>query len=111
MEFDAPATKLINSLAGKSAALHLFMVFVAKWGVFLLIATIALRWWSKHDRAMARYGAICCGLGDCAGTLINHLILLFVARIRPYNRGLTNLIVERSGDPSFPSDHSTVVLR
>ena len=110
MEFDAAATKLINSLTGKSAALDLFMVFVAKWGVFLLIATIALRWWSKHDRAMARYGAICCGLATALGLLLNHLILLFVARIRPYNRGLTNLIVERSGDPSFPSDHSTVVF-
>src|ERR1700730_18461244 len=110
MEFDAIATKLINSLAGKSATLDLFMVFVAKWGVFLLIATIALRWWSKHDRQMARYGAICCGLATVLGLLLNHLILLFVARIRPYDRGLTNLIVERTGDPSFPSDHSTVVF-
>lgn len=110
MEFDTAATKLINSLAGKSATLDLLMVLVAKWGVFLLIAIVALRWWSKHDREMARYGAICCGLATTLGLLLNHLILLFVARIRPYNRGVTNLIVERSGDPSFPSDHSTVVF-
>jgi undecaprenyl-diphosphatase len=37
-------------------------------------------------------------------------LLLFIDRIRPYDRGLTNLIVEKTRDPSFPSDHSTAVF-
>jgi len=34
-------------------------------------------------------------------------ILLFVHRIRPYDAGVSHLIVSRSGDWSFPSDHAT----
>jgi undecaprenyl-diphosphatase len=110
MEFDTAATKLINSLAGKSATLDLLMVLVAKWGIFLLIAIIALRWWSKQNREIARYVIISCGLSTALGLFVNYLLSLFIDRIRPYDRGITNLIVERSGDPSFPSDHSTAVF-
>jgi undecaprenyl-diphosphatase len=59
---------------------------------------------------LARYGAISCGLATAVGLLINQLILLFVNRTRPYDLGVTNLIIERSHDPSFPSDHATVVF-
>src|ERR1700730_12770963 len=110
MEFDAAATKLINSLAGKSTTLDLLMVLIAKWGIALLVAIIVFRWWSKHDREKARYVAICCGLATALGLFFNHLLLLFIDRIRPYDRGLTNLIVEKARDPSFPSDHSTAVF-
>ena len=110
MEFDAAATKLINSLAGKSTTLDLLMVLIAKWGIALLVAIIVFRWWSKHDREIARYVAICCGLATALGLFFNHLLLLFIDRIRPYDRGLTNLIVEKTRDPSFPSDHSTAVF-
>jgi undecaprenyl-diphosphatase len=110
MEFDTAVTKLINSLASKSGILDLLMVLIAKWGIVLLVAIIALRWWSKHDREMARYVVISCGFASALGLFLNHLLLLFVDRIRPYDRGLTNLIVERSQDPSFPSDHSTAVF-
>jgi undecaprenyl-diphosphatase len=110
MGFDPAVTKWINSFAGHSAILDRLIVFLATRGVILLVAIIALRWWPKHDREIARYGAICCGLATALGLCLNHLILLFVDRIRPYDHGLTHLIVERSGDPSFPSDHSTGVF-
>ena len=34
-------------------------------------------------------------------------MLLFLHRIRPYNVGVTKLLIARSADPSFPSDHAT----
>jgi undecaprenyl-diphosphatase len=110
MEIDYAVTKWINSFAGQLVALDFLIVFAAEWGVFFLIAMIALRWWSTHERGTARYGAVCCGLAVVLGLLSNYLISLFVHRMRPYDSGLTHLIVARSGDPSFPSDHSTVVF-
>jgi undecaprenyl-diphosphatase len=53
--------------------------------------------------------AICCGLATALGLPLNQIILLFVARVRPYDVGLTHLIIDKSLDPSFPSDHATVV--
>lgn len=44
------------------------------------------------------------------GLLINQLILLFVNRVRPYDAGVTHLIIAPSGDPSFPSDHATAAM-
>jgi len=38
---------------------------------------------------------------------LNQLILLGVHRIRPYDAGITNLLIAPSSDPSFPSDHAT----
>jgi undecaprenyl-diphosphatase len=39
---------------------------------------------------------------------INQCILPFADRIRPYDAGLTHLLIAPSGDPSFPSDHATL---
>jgi len=36
--------------------------------------------------------------------------LLFIHRVRPYDSGVTNLMIARSGDFSFPSDHATATF-
>jgi len=36
--------------------------------------------------------------------------LLFIHRVRPYDSGVTNLLIARSGDFSFPSDHATATF-
>ncbi|WP_352656801.1 phosphatase PAP2 family protein [Mesorhizobium sp. M0621] len=41
---------------------------------------------------------------------LNQLILLFIHRMRPYDGGVTNLLIARSADPSFPSDHATATF-
>ena len=38
---------------------------------------------------------------------LNQVILLFVHRMRPYDAGLTHLLIAPSSDYSFPSDHAT----
>jgi undecaprenyl-diphosphatase len=110
MEFDVALTHWINAFAGRSELLDSGMTLVTGWGVQALVALIALRWWSKSDRLAARYVAISCGLGSALGLLFNQIVLLFVHRIRPYDAGVTRLIIDRSHDPSFPSDHGTVVF-
>jgi len=110
MKLDDTITQQINSLAGNSYILDVAVILLARWGVFVLVALIAFRWWSKGNRDLSRYGAISCGLATALGLLLNQLILIFVDRTRPYDLGVTNLIIEKSRDPSFPSDHATVVF-
>lgn len=110
MKLDDAITQQINSFAGNSNALDFAVILLAKWGLFVLVALIALHWWPKGDSDLARYGAISCGLATALGLLINQLILIFLDRTRPYDLGVTNLIIEKSRDPSFPSDHATVAF-
>jgi undecaprenyl-diphosphatase len=110
MALDVFWTQLINSFAGRWEILDWIMIALTKGGVELLVAMIALRWWAKRNRPAARYVAISCGFGTALGLLFNQAILLFVHRPRPYDLGLTHLLIDRSQDPSFPSDHATVVF-
>jgi undecaprenyl-diphosphatase len=54
--------------------------------------------------------AVCAGLSLILGLAINQLILLAVHRVRPYDAGVTHLLIDRSADWSFPSDHATASI-
>ena len=110
LNFDTQITTAINSLAGRYMALDFAAIFLAKYAIFLLVLSIAVTWFFKTDRAAWRFRAISCGMAVATGLLLNQVILLFVSRVRPYDHGLTHIIVEKSADPSFPSDHATVVF-
>jgi undecaprenyl-diphosphatase len=47
------------------------------------------------------------GLSFLVGLCLNQIILLFIHRVRPYDAGNSHLIVSKSADWSFPSDHAT----
>lgn len=108
MNLDSNLTQWINSLSGQFATLDSFMRWVTVGGPLLLVLAIALRWWSRKQRESQRHLAIACGLSTTLGLAFNQIILLFYHRARPYDSGLTRLIIEKSADPSFPSDHATV---
>ncbi len=110
MSTDSFITASINALAGHSILLDGAMLFLAKAVVFFLVLSIAVRWFWSSDRGRDRFTAIGCGLAVMLGLVLNQGILLFVDRVRPYDQGVTQLIVERSADPSFPSDHATVAF-
>ena len=110
MNFDNQITTAINSLAGRYVALDFATIVFAKYVIFLLVLSIAVSWFARTDRATWRFRAISCGLAVIAGLVLNQGILLFLSRVRPYNLSVTHLIVEKSTDPSYPSDHATVAF-
>jgi len=55
MNLNSLLTHRLNALAGKSRLLDLPMIELTKAGVFLVVAVVALRWWSKRDRMATRY--------------------------------------------------------
>ncbi|SRR6266404_2340341 len=104
---DQVITQWINSLAGSNALLDSGMVIATTFGVPLLVAIVVAQWWSKSDRTHVRHTCIASGLSFLIGLGLNQIILLFVHRARPYDAGVSHLIISKSADWSFPSDHAT----
>lgn len=105
-DLDARATAWINGLSGYPP-LDAFLSLLTNLGVPLLVLAVALSWWSRVDRSAERHLAIRSGLSFVLGLALNQVILLAVHRVRPYDAGVTHLLVAPSADPSFPSDHAT----
>lgn len=103
---DAILTRLINAPAGHGGLLDLLMIGLAAYSVPLLVLAIVLQWWRRRERMEARQGCVLAGLSFLLALGINQLILLFVHRLRPYDAGVSHLIIGPSPDWSFPSDHA-----
>lgn len=107
---DRMITAALNAPAGAHPLLDSFMIALTQFGVPLMVAFVALQWWSGNGRVHVRHVAVSSGLSFLLGLGINQVILLFVDRVRPYDAGVTHLIIAPSADPSFPSDHATAVI-
>lgn len=109
-DLDVTSTLAINRLAGTSATIDFLMVWVSAIGVPFLVLAVAGQWWRRSDRSHNRHVLVAAGLSFLVGLAVNQIILLFVHRIRPYDGGVTHLLIDRSADPSFPSDHATATF-
>ena len=109
-DVDAAATRAINSLAGASTTIDFLMIWSSALGIPLLVLAVAGQWWRHDDRQHVRHVLVAAGFSFLLGLAINQIILLFVHRIRPYDGGFTHLLIDRSADPSFPSDHATATF-
>jgi undecaprenyl-diphosphatase len=107
--FDIALTQWLNGAAGHFPALDMAMSAITAYGVPLLIFSVAAQWFLSRDKSNRRYALVCSGLAFLIGEALNQLILLFVHRPRPYEAGISRLIIEKSADWSFPSDHATAV--
>ena len=107
---DANATHWINSWASHSQLVDLLMVWASSVGVPLLILAVACQWWSRNDRRHTRHILLAAGFSFLIGLALNQIILVFFQRVRPYDLGITRLLIPPSGDPSFPSDHATAAF-
>jgi len=107
---DRAITQWINSLAGSNALLDSVMIMATNVGVPLLVALVVAQWWTKIDPTHVRHTCIAAGLSFLIGLGLNQIILLFVHRVRPYDAGVSHLIISKSSDWSFPSDHATASI-
>jgi undecaprenyl-diphosphatase len=107
---DETITRWINAAAGKSALLDAAMISLTQYGVPLLILLVMLQWWSRHERLHVRHTCVAAGLSFLIGLGLNQVLLLFVHRVRPYDAGVSHLIISRNSDWSFPSDHATATF-
>ena len=103
---DVTITQMINNLSGQNIVADEVFVLITKYGVPLMVFAVVVQWWGKRPREKLRQTTIIAGVTSLLGLLIAQIILLFVHRVRPYDAGVSHLIVERTADWSFPSDHA-----
>ncbi len=102
--------KAINGLSGSSFPDEVFK-FLANYLPGILVALVALAFlvpWPRR-RAERRSGAVLATVAAGLSLLINQPIAHLVDRTRPYlaHPAHAHLLISRSHDPSFPSDHAT----
>ena len=109
-QLDSVTTAAINSLVGSSPGVDAVMEAVSAYGVPVLVALVALQWWRRQDRSHVRHVLVAAGLSFVLGLGLNQLVLLFLHRMRPYDAGVSHLLIPPSADWSFPSDHATACM-
>src|SRR5919204_6062337 len=102
--------KAINGLSGNGFADDVFK-FLANDLPGILIALVALTFlipWRNHLEER-RVGAVFATASAALALLLNQPISHLVDRTRPYlaHPAHAHLLIARSHDPSFPSDHAT----
>lgn len=108
-EFDTVVTRAINGLSGVGG-IDQVMILISSLGVPVLVLLVALQWWRQQNRPVVRHVLVASGLSFLLGLGLNQAILLFVHRIRPYDAGVTHLLIAPSADWSLPSDHATATM-
>lgn len=109
-DLDIAVTHVINGWARQSPLFDYLMVWTSDIGVLVLVAAVALQWWQGNNKPHTRHVLLAAGLSFLFGLALNQIILLCVQRARPYDAGVTRLLIERSADFSFPSDHATATV-
>lgn len=107
---DVTMTEFINQLSGRFPLLDGLLIAVSAFGIPVLVLIVALQWWRGGNRTLVRHTLVSAGVAFLLGLGINQLVLLCFERMRPYDSGITHLLVAPSADPSFPSDHSTAAM-
>jgi undecaprenyl-diphosphatase len=110
LTLDAQVTSWINALSDRSHLLDLVMIAVTYAGVPFLVLAVAVQWWLGGGLRSERHAIVACGLSFLLGLALNQAILLFIHRMRPYDAGITHVLIAPSADPSFPSDHATAAF-
>jgi membrane-associated phospholipid phosphatase len=107
---DARMYRQVNRLAVRSAWAHGFMNAFAVYGVGILAVLVVAGWWLARDRPdspRAVAAAVWTGAGALVAVGINQPIASAFHRARPFQAlpGV-EVLVSRSHDFTFPSDHA-----
>ena len=109
---DAALYRLINRFAHSTGFAHPVIVAYAKYGLALFAGLLLAGWWQARRagdrRALA--ASLWGGAGALAALGVAQLIGQLVDRARPYTlMPAAHVLIDRTTDFSFPSDHATAV--
>lgn len=108
MNLDYQVFQWINQFAGKVPLLDHVTVVYSKFGPLLFGAVLAWLWFfRKGDKAELRQTVLLAVTAAGVALAINQLIGAVYFRPRPFADHVVTLLLNRSADPSFPSDHAT----
>jgi len=99
----------VNRFARVTPWLHPVLVGYAEFGVLLFAGMLGIGWWRARQRGRGMIAAVWAPLGVLMAVAANQPIVALFAEPRPYaHLSGVLLLVARSTDPSFPSDHATM---
>lgn len=108
---DGRLFRLINRLAGRTGWAHGFFIAYAKYGIvlFAVLLVVAYLDGRRHGDLRAVSGSVWAAGAALVALGIGQLIGRAVNRARPYNAMTgVHLLIDKTSDFSFPSDHATV---
>jgi len=109
---DASLYRAVNRLAARTGWAHPLFIAYAKYGVVLFAALLLAGWWLARRRADidAVAGVVWAGAGAVVALGVGQVIGHAIDRARPYAVMPTaHVLITRTSDFSFPSDHATAV--
>ncbi len=110
MGVDGAWFRAVNGLARATPWLHTPAAAWAQYGVVVFALLLVGAWWTARGAgAGAMAGVGCAGAATLVAVAVNQPIVAAVAEQRPYAvfPGAL-LLVARTADPAFPSDHATM---
>lgn len=108
MNFDFQLFQAINQFAGKYPILDQSAVLFSKYGPLLFGLVLLGIWFTKKGKIEDNRRTVLLAVAAAIIALaINQLIGAIYFRPRPFANHPVTLLVEKSMDPSFPSDHAT----
>lgn len=108
MNIDFMLFQWINHMAGRNVWVDHMMVFYIEYGPLLFGMILLWLWFSKRENTENKRRMVLLAAATVLIALgINQIIGTFYFHERPFAAHAVTLLVHRSTDPSFPSDHST----
>jgi len=108
MNFDFQLFQAINQFAGKYSILDQSAILFSKYGPLLFGFVLVGIWFVKKGKIEDNRRTVLLAVTAAIVALaINQLIGAIYFRPRPFVDHPVTLLVEKSMDPSFPSDHAT----
>lgn len=100
----------INDFARRTMWLHGPVTAYAKYGIVIFAGLLLAGWWVARDRPSAvMAAALLAPLSTLIAVAVNQPLIHAVGEARPYDVHPDALVlVARTGDASFPSDHATM---
>lgn len=99
----------VNRFARATPWLHPVLAGYAAYGVALFAVLLLVGWWRARQRGRGMAAALWAPLGVLLAVAVNQPIVAAFAEPRPYAHLAGVLVlVTRSTDPAFPSDHATM---
>jgi undecaprenyl-diphosphatase len=108
---DSALFRRVNRLAADTPWLHWFFIGFARYGIVLFALALLAAWWRARRSVdpMSQAGVAWAGIAPLLALEIAQLVGGVVDRARPYTAMPTaRVLIDRSSDFSFPSDHATV---
>jgi undecaprenyl-diphosphatase len=104
------AFQQVNEFARSTGWLHAPVTAYAKYGIVLFAVLLLIGWWlARSGPARTMAAALLAPISTVLAVAINQPIVKHVAEARPYVVHPAALVlVSKSADASFPSDHATM---